>query len=117
MPTPPNEVQEPPTGIDFGGVVRQLVQALGSLEHQLAIDGVSTLVDPGSVRAHLASRYDLEHAHPIGELACDVFNTLYKGIVHPNHPRHFGLFVPAVGSAGVVLVVRASGLRDRSVRA
>ncbi len=97
-----NDVQTPSLRAGVEELVGHLTASLRQIEGQLDSDQVSNPVEPGSVSASLARNFDLGHEHAIGSLACDVFDMLYRGIVHPNHRRHFGLFVPGVQVAGVV---------------
>jgi glutamate/tyrosine decarboxylase-like PLP-dependent enzyme len=98
----PNDVHAPSLRVGIEALVGHLAASLGRIEDQLDSDRVSSSLQPGSLSAYLARNYDLEHGHAIGPLACDVFDMLYRGIVHPNHRCHFGLFVPGVQAAGVV---------------
>src|SRR5260370_12067857 len=98
----PNDVRIPSRRAGIEALVGHLAASLGRIEDQLDSDRVSRPVELGSLSAYLARNYDLEHGHAIESLACDVFDMLYGGIVHPNHRRHFGLFVPGVQAAGVV---------------
>lgn len=81
---------------------RVLEGATRGLEQRLRDDRVSREVPAGSVGARLAERYTFDRPRPLEELAPELFELLYETMVHPNHPRHFGLFVPGTGAAGVV---------------
>src|SRR5260370_41985276 len=96
-----NDVHAPSLRGGIEALVVQLAASLGRIEDQLDSDRVSSSLQPGSLSAYLARNYDLEHGHAIGPLACDVFDMLYRGIVHPNHQCHFGFFVPGVQAACV----------------
>src|SRR5260370_26211358 len=98
----PNDVRIPSRRAGIEALVGHLAASMGRIEDQVDGDRVSRPVELGSLSAYLARNYDLEHGHAIGSLACDVFDMLYSGIVHPNHRCHFGLFVPGVQAAGVV---------------
>jgi glutamate/tyrosine decarboxylase-like PLP-dependent enzyme len=54
------------------------------------------------MRERVRDRFDLERPTPLPSLATEVEKILFEGIVHTNHRRHFGLFVPSVRAAGVV---------------
>src|SRR5260370_16700478 len=97
----PNDVRAPSLRAGIEALVGHLAASLGRIEDQLDSDRVSRPVQPGSLSAYLARNYDLEHGHAIGSLACDVFDMLYSGIVHPNHRCHFRLFVPGVQAPGL----------------
>jgi glutamate/tyrosine decarboxylase-like PLP-dependent enzyme len=79
-----------------------LVDAARGLERRLDEDRVTKPVEPGAIRAQLAQRYDFQRERPLAEIVSDIFEILYDGMVHPNHRRHFGLFVPGVRPSSVV---------------
>ena len=102
MPRCPNDIRDPLAGSGVPQVLLELTEAVRLHEACLEGEPVSNRVEPGRINAHLAAHYDLERAHPLEEVTRDVFDILSQGMVHPNHPRHFGLFVPGVRPAGVI---------------
>jgi aromatic-L-amino-acid/L-tryptophan decarboxylase len=83
-------------------LVSELSEELAALQSRLEHEPVTRSQVPGTVRARLEERIDLEHAAPLPRLAALVYELLLEGLLHPNHRRHFGLFVPSVRAAGVV---------------
>jgi aromatic-L-amino-acid/L-tryptophan decarboxylase len=93
-----NQISQP----DIRNLSQTLMDVLHALNEQLSTGPVSVPVEPGSIKAYLADNFHLEHPRPLPTLASEIFEVLQRGIVHPNHPRHFGLFVPNVCAAGVL---------------
>lgn len=91
----------------------QIAEALARLEHRLDGHPVARPQAKGPTKAQLNERFDLERATPLPDLASDVYELLCDGIVHPNHRRHFGLFVPGVRAAGVMGDVLAALLNPQ----
>jgi glutamate/tyrosine decarboxylase-like PLP-dependent enzyme len=83
-------------------LAEHLGECLSGLESRLAAAPVGRPQPRGWTRARLAERFDLERPTPLPRLAAEIYELLYAGIVHTNHRRHFGLFVPSVRAAGVV---------------
>jgi glutamate/tyrosine decarboxylase-like PLP-dependent enzyme len=97
-----NICRPPSDACGLSQLVPQLMSVVEKLHAEMATASVRGKLEPGEMRAYLEAEYQLDRPHPLVDLACDIFNRLYSGIVHPNHPRHFGLFVPGVRAAGVV---------------
>jgi aromatic-L-amino-acid decarboxylase len=85
-----------------GATVERLSAQLEALEARAGSSPVTRAVPSGATRALLQERFPLTQPVPLPRLASEVFGLLAKGIVHTNHPRHFGLYVPGVRAAGVV---------------
>lgn len=58
-------------------------------------------VTPGELARHLSSHYDFTTATPVEVVFKDVVRMLHDWNEHSNHPRHFGLFRPAVDQCSV----------------
>ena len=97
-----NDVHRPFLRDGIDALVGRVAAALGRIEDQLDSDRVSTPVQPGSLFRYLNRNCDLDHGHPLGSVAGDVFDVLYRGTVHPQSPSHLGLFPPGVQAAEVV---------------
>ena len=89
------------SGID--ALVEHVAASLARIEDQFDSDRVSSPVQAGSLFRYLV-RTMIDHGRSLRSVACDVFDMLYRGTVHPNHRCHFGLFVPGVQVAGVVAI-------------
>lgn len=59
-------------------------------------------ITPGELARYLSSHYDFNTATPIEAVFKDVAGMLHDWNEHSNHPRHFGLFRPAVDQCSVV---------------
>ena len=59
-------------------------------------------VTPGELSGYLSSHYDFSKASPIESVFKDVVKMLHNWNEHSNHPRHFGLFRPAVDYCSVL---------------
>src|SRR5262249_24662616 len=97
-----NICREPSAACGLSQVVPQLMNLVEKLHAGMQSAPVRGHLQPGEMRAYLKTQYQLDRPHPLENLACDIFNRLYSGMVHPNHRRHFGLFVPGVRASGVV---------------
>lgn len=98
----PNLCRQPSDACGLSPIVRQLINLVEKLHAEMGSAPVRGKLEPGEMRAYLQAQYQLDRPHGLENLACDIFNRLYSGIVHPNHRRHFGLFVPGVRASGVV---------------
>src|SRR5260370_41532372 len=96
-----NDVHAPSLRVGIEALVGHLAASLGRIEDQLDSDRVLSSLQPGSLSAYLARYFDLEHGHALGPLACDVFDMLYRGIVHTIPRCHLLLLVPATQVACV----------------
>ena len=97
-----NSHRAPADACGLSKLVPRVVSFVEKLQAEMGNARVCSQLEPGEMRAYLQDHYPLDRPHPLGNLACDIFNRLYSGIVHPNHRRHFGLFVPGVRASGVV---------------
>jgi hypothetical protein len=99
------------SGID--ALVGHVAASLARIEDQLDSDRVSSPVQAGSLFRYLDRNDDLDHGHSLRSVACDVFDMLCPGTVHPNHRCYFGLFVPGGQAAGVVAITLAALLNPQ----
>jgi hypothetical protein len=58
--------------------------------------------DAATIRAHLASTFDLSHGQPLEDVTSAIVEMLERWSVQVIHPRYFGLFNPTVTPASVV---------------
>jgi aromatic-L-amino-acid decarboxylase len=89
-------------GSALAAVAEFLSEQMAGLEERLDGAPVVRPATPGQIHAVFAERFDLARPTPLPRLASELFELLAEGMVHPNHRRHFGLYVPGVRAAGVV---------------
>lgn len=63
---------------------------------------VTPQVDPLTIRAHLAERFDFGAAEPLEAVMAEVAAMMRRWSLHATHPRYFGLFNPTATLASVV---------------
>lgn len=79
-----------------------LRETIDAVYHGVRDLPVTPTVTVPALRALVAQRIDLRHAHPLPALMQTVIDLLREHSLHITHPRYFGLFNPSVHPSGVM---------------
>jgi len=104
----------PNPGPDIVALARHLEAALANLEKRLRDAPVSRPIEPGLIRAALASRLDLEAPHPVPALArrpCPTPSNERRGC-ESSSKTHASRSTPTISNARSVLSLSADVMRS-----
>lgn len=82
-------------------ILEQLCAEITDFYGQVPDLPVTPEVDPDTIRAHLAERYDFTTAQPLESVITGVADMMRKWSLQSTHPRYFGLFNPTANLASV----------------